>query len=167
MSDPTVQVHLSLTTDARDHLARLGGSEWVAQQLAEAGAGGANTAVRRLADVLRGALQELCDATGRPDLQAQTAITLLSIAASAEPLPVLAVAERVGFEKSSASRNIAMLTDEGLPGKCAGMGLLHKTTDPTDARRRLIRLSPKGEAVMRRLEVRIQPLLQAVAAKLR
>lgn len=123
--------------------------------------GGTPASSRRVASLLTAALQELREATDRPELQAQTAITFLTFAASAEPLTVLELMEKVGYERSSASRNVDMLA-EGAAGRGQGMELLQKAVDPFDARRRVVKLSKKGETVMKRIEARVAPLIQAL-----
>lgn len=121
---------------------------------------------RRLADVLLVAINELREATGRPELQAQTVATFLTFAASAQPLSVLELMEHVGYERSSASRNVDMLAD-GLKDRCTGIGLLQKTRDPCDGRRCVVQLSEKGEAVMSRIVERTGPLIARMATNAR
>lgn len=129
--------------------------------------GGTAASQKRLASLLIGALEELREVTNRPDLQAQTAVTFLAFAAAGEPLTVLELMSRVGYERSSASRNIDILA-EGIAGKGPGVELLQKAVDPFDARKRVVKLSKKGELAMRRIENRVAPTLQAlVRAELR
>lgn len=123
--------------------------------------GGTGASSRRVAAILATGIRELREATERPELQAQTAITFLTFAASAEPLTVLELMDRVGYERSSASRNVDLLA-EGAAGRGDGLGLVQKATDPFDARKRIVRLSKKGEAVMRRIELKVAPLIQAL-----
>lgn len=123
--------------------------------------GGTAASQRRVAAMLQAGLQELREATERPELQAQTAITFLAFASRSEPMTVLELMDVVGYERSSASRNVDMLC-EGLVGRGAGMELLQKAVDPFDARKRVVKLSKKGEAVMRRVESKMAPFLQAI-----
>lgn len=55
-----------------------------------------------------------------------------------------AVLEELGLETASSSRVTDWLSDYHRLGK-PGMGLITKTTDPTNRRRKILRLTPKGE----------------------
>lgn len=123
--------------------------------------GGTAASQRRCASLVIAALKELRDATDRPDLQAQTAVTFLAFGASGEPMTVLELTDKVGYERSSASRNIDMLA-EGVVGKGPGVELLQKAVDPFDARKRVVKMTKKGEQVMRRIEQKMVPIIQAM-----
>lgn len=123
--------------------------------------GGTGASSRRIAALLQAGLQELREATGRPELQAQTAITFLAFASKAEPMTVMELVDLVGYERPSASRNISLLSD-GDTGRAEGLELLQKAIDPFDARKRVVKLSKKGEAVMRRVELKVAPYIQAL-----
>ena len=70
------------------------------------------------------------------------------------PSRLSAIAEKCGFDPSTASRQVADLEKAGL---------LERTTDPDDRRAVLLKASPKGKRLLQRLEVgrrkRIERLL--------
>jgi len=78
-----------------------------------------------------------------PDMPTQTALTLLTIASS-PGLTVREVQERLGFAPSSASRNVAALSDRNRHGQ-PGLGLITYRVNPTDYRCKQLFLTPKGQ----------------------
>jgi DNA-binding MarR family transcriptional regulator len=60
------------------------------------------------------------------------------------PSRLSAVAEKCGFDPSTASRQVSALEQAGL---------LERTTDPDDRRAVLLKASPKGKRLLQRLEV--------------
>jgi len=64
--------------------------------------------------------------------------------ASHNPCHMQAIKEDVGLSNNSVSRNTDWLCDTHRLGK-PGMGLISKETDPVDFRRKIIRLTQKGE----------------------
>lgn len=123
--------------------------------------GGTGASQRRVAALLQAGLQALREETNHPEMQAQTAATFLAFASRAEPMSVMELMNHVGYERSSASRNIDLLA-EGIEGRSSGLGLLQKAVDPFDARKRVVKLSKRGEQVIARIEKRVAPLLQAL-----
>lgn len=80
-----------------------------------------------------------------PDLDAAAYAVLVAIvdlaAASSAGVHAALLAETVGLHKSTMSRNLAQLEQ---------LGLIERVTDPTDARARLLRLTPLGEESVER-----------------
>lgn len=56
------------------------------------------------------------------------------------------LADRVGVSQSSMSRNVAALSETHRYGK-AGYDLVFATEDPTERRRKIVKLTPKGRRV--------------------
>lgn len=75
------------------------------------------------------------------------AVTVLLYVASHNPCHKQAIEEDQCLTTASCSRMVAFLTDGFVrPGvKTTGLGLIQKTTDPSDKRRHLLSLTPKGE----------------------
>jgi len=71
--------------------------------------------------------------------------------ASHNPCHKQAMEEDLDFTTSSASRLTDWLSDYHRLGK-PGLGLIAKTKDPTDFRRILITLTPKGESLARQMK---------------
>lgn len=62
-----------------------------------------------------------------------------------------ALEEDLNMPNSSASRNIARLTERHRLNK-AGMGLIIKEDDPSNRRRLQLRLSPRGQELIKQIE---------------
>jgi DNA-binding MarR family transcriptional regulator len=71
--------------------------------------------------------------------------------ASHNPCHKQAMEEDLDFTTSSASRLTDWLSEYHRLGK-PGLGLIVKTKDPTDFRRILIKLTPKGESLARQMK---------------
>lgn len=71
--------------------------------------------------------------------------------ASHNPCHKQALEEDLGFTTASASRNIDWLTDRHRLKK-PGLGLVNKYYDPSNKRRLLVSLTPKGEALIKHLK---------------
>ena len=84
--------------------------------------------------------------TQHRELPAQ-AITVLLYVASHNPCHKQAIEEDQGLTTASCSRMLTLLADgAGRTGvKTRGLGLITKTTDPSNKRRHLLSLTPKGE----------------------
>ena len=84
-----------------------------------------------------------------PDLPIQYALSFLTLAQN-EGLSMGELAQRLAIAQSSASRNIAALSDWHSFGK-PGLGLVEAREDPRERRRKLVSLTPKGHAFRHRL----------------
>lgn len=67
-----------------------------------------------------------------------------------EPISISALGEMVGLAQSSASRNVAALSERHWL-KRPGANLVMFESDPADIRRKLVQLSPKGRRVIDQL----------------
>jgi len=78
------------------------------------------------------------------------AVTVLLYVASHNPCHKQAIEEDQNLTTASCSRMITFLTNgKQRPGKLsAGLGLVEKYTDPSNGRRHLLRLTPKGESLV-------------------
>ncbi|KJV08814.1 MarR family transcriptional regulator [Elstera litoralis] len=84
-----------------------------------------------------------------PDLPIQYALSFLTLAQN-EGLSMGELAQRLAIAQSSASRNIAALSDWHSFGK-PGLGLVEAREDPRERRRKLVSLTAKGQAFLHRL----------------
>ncbi len=84
-----------------------------------------------------------------PDLPIQYALSFLTLAQN-EGLSMGALAQRLAIAQSSASRNIAALSDWHSFGK-PGLGLVEAREDPRERRRKRVSLTAKGHAFAHRL----------------
>jgi len=87
------------------------------------------------------------------DMPAQTIATLLAIHKMGEPT-ISELAARLGYARSTASRNVAALTDVDRHGN-PGLDFVKKYYDPKDNRNRLVTLTPKGTRFLESLATRI------------
>ena len=71
--------------------------------------------------------------------------------ASHNPCHKQALEEDLGFETSSGSRTTSWLSDYHRLGK-PGLGLIEKYKDPSNWRRILLKLTPKGEALAEQMK---------------
>lgn len=122
-----------------------GDADWT-----EAGQAGGSDQVRpgrpvdRLMSVLE-AFREL-----DPDMPIQYALSFLTLARH-PGLSIRELSERLGIAQSSASRNVAALSAWHSFRK-PGHGLVEAKEDPRERRRKIVSLTPKGKALMRRLD---------------
>ncbi|MFG1488107.1 MarR family transcriptional regulator [Oceanospirillum sp. HFRX-1_2] len=77
-----------------------------------------------------------------PDMPIQTAATFLSVA-NEEGITMKRLSEKLGISQSSVSRNVAALSKTHRLNK-PGYDLLYAMEDPTERRRKIVRLTPKG-----------------------
>lgn len=84
-----------------------------------------------------------------PDLPIQYALSFLTLAQN-EGLSMGELAQRLAIAQSSASRNIAALSEWHSFGK-PGLGLVEAREDPRERRRKLVSLTGKGKAFLHRL----------------
>src|SRR5690349_21643921 len=110
------------------------------------------TALRALAQVLRTGAGE---ATRRTGLSSAQLFVLTKLGDA--PAPSLnALARRVHAHQSSVSVVVDRLVRQGL---------VHRIPDPADRRRKMIELTPKGRALLRRAPATVQSaLVQAIAS---
>lgn len=113
------------------------------------GVSGGSPEIRTLVQVLE-AFRRL-----DPDLPIQYALSFLTIAEH-EGLSIGELAERLGIAQSSASRNVAALSRWHSFGK-EGHDLVEAHEDPRERRRKLIRLTPKGRALIETLAGLVNP----------
>lgn len=104
-----------------------------------------STAARR---VLR-AIEELRKID--PDMQAQTVAVFFLIAAQPE-ITAREIQDYFGFASSSATRNVAILTDVGARSGNPGLNLVVATPSINDRRIKHLSLSHKGRMVLRSIE---------------
>lgn len=78
------------------------------------------------------------------------AVTVLLYVASHNPCHKQAIEEDQGLTTASCSRMIDFLTNgKQRPGKLSpGIGVIEKYTDPSNRRRHLLKLTPKGESLV-------------------
>jgi DNA-binding MarR family transcriptional regulator len=81
---------------------------------------------------------------GNGDRLDRLALMILGTLSNCGPSRLSAVAERCGFDPSTASRQV---------GALEAAGLLERATDPEDRRAVLLQASPKGKRLLQRLEV--------------
>jgi DNA-binding MarR family transcriptional regulator len=85
-----------------------------------------------------------------PDMPIQYALSLLTIARH-EGLSMRELSERLGIAQSSASRNVAALS-EWRSFRQPGHGLVRAEEDPRERRRKIVTLTPDGRALIAELE---------------
>ena len=74
-------------------------------------------------------------------------VAVFCFIASHNPCHFQAIQEGLGLSSNSVSRNTDWLSDEHRLGK-PGMHLIKKHKDPTNMRRRIAELTPKGHAMV-------------------
>ena len=84
------------------------------------------------------------------EVPAQLIVTYLYVAAH-NPCYKTQLERDLGFLTASCSRNIAFLSHRHRLNK-PGLGLVRKDADPTNLRRLIISLTPKGEQLLQRIE---------------
>ncbi len=97
-----------------------------------------------------------------PELQLNTAIVFLVVAASDGPVSMMDLSTSLGLEQSTLSRIVSDLTEvdrfrnekTGTKGRKrrGGFGLVKRYEDPIDRRFKLVELTAKGRAVRASLE---------------
>jgi len=84
------------------------------------------------------------------------AVTVLLYVASHNPCHKQAIEEDQGLTTASCSRMISFLCGEGRPGvDPSGLALIEKYTDPSNKRRYLLGLTPKGVSLCNLIRQRI------------
>lgn len=84
------------------------------------------------------------------EVPAQLVATFCYIA-SHNPCHLQAINDATGLSTNSVSRNTDWLSDWHRLGK-PGMGLIKKEVDPTNKRRKIVRLTPRGEGMVRQIK---------------
>jgi DNA-binding MarR family transcriptional regulator len=97
-----------------------------------------------------------------PDLPIQYALSFLTLASN-EGLSLGELATRLGIAQSSASRNVAALSEWHSFGK-PGLDLVEAKEDPRERRRKLVTLTPKGHALVETLREILSPSAPARAS---
>lgn len=98
---------------------------------------------------LRTALTELADAT-TVDLHVRQVLILLRIAEGGDQgVDAGRLAEDTGASPASVSRTVRTLGEIHYNKQHEGFGLVELMFDPTDNRRRVIKLTPDGRALLR------------------
>ena len=85
-----------------------------------------------------------------PDMPIQYALSFLTLARN-PGLSIRDLSERLGIAQSSASRNVAALS-EWHSFRKPGHDLIQAKEDPRERRRKIVTLTRKGEALLHRLE---------------
>lgn len=85
-----------------------------------------------------------------PDMPIQYALSFLTLARN-PGLSIRDLSERLGIAQSSASRNVAALS-EWHSFRKPGHGLIQANEDPRERRRKIVTLTRNGEALLARLE---------------
>jgi DNA-binding MarR family transcriptional regulator len=86
-----------------------------------------------------------------PCLQMQTAAVFLTIAHE-NGINMAKIGEITGLGQSSCSRNVAALSKFNRLNK-PGLGLVKASEDPTERRRKIVTLTPKGKQVAKALQL--------------
>lgn len=78
-------------------------------------------------------------------------VSVFCFIASHNPCHLQAIMEGLGLSSNSVSRNTDWLSDYHRLGK-PGMGLIKKYKDPTNMRRVIVELTPKGQGMVRQIK---------------
>ena len=78
-------------------------------------------------------------------------VSVFCYIASHNPCNLQAISEALGMSHNSTSRNTDWLSTHHRLGK-AGMGLITKIDDPFDMRRKVVKLTPKGEKMIQTIK---------------
>ena len=84
------------------------------------------------------------------EVTAQLIVTFLYVA-SHNPCHKMALEEELDFSTASSSRNVDWLSHHHRLSK-PGLGLVMKEKDPSNLRRYILTLTPKGESLVQRIE---------------
>ena len=95
-----------------------------------------------------------------PDMSVQTIMVLLTVVMH-EGCTIKEIKDRVGFSYASASRNVAALS-KWHRLKRPGYDLVEATADPYELRRKLVKLTPKGKEMARRLALSLEPSMSGI-----
>lgn len=92
-------------------------------------------------------LEVLCHSTGDTTMPVQQILLLLALHTYGE-MSQHTLGTHTGVQRSSNSRNIAKLGTGESPSK-PGLGLVESYEDLADRRNKMVRLTPKGSALLR------------------
>lgn len=95
-------------------------------------------------------LRELTAATENPELPTQQVTILLALMDATGPVSMADLVTATGVSQPAVSRNVAILGRGQRIGE-KGYDLVEAYEDPTYRRRKLVRLSPRGEALKARI----------------
>jgi len=95
-------------------------------------------------------IQKVMDYTSNPVIPAQQVTILLTVLDRGE-MPMGDLADLIGIAQSSVSRNVALL-GRGLTPVSSGHRLLEAYEDPFYRRRKLVKLTPRGELLRNELQ---------------
>jgi DNA-binding MarR family transcriptional regulator len=101
-------------------------------------------------------IQALQKATGMKTFESQQQLLLLSLYVHGE-MAQQNLDEFTGVEKSSISRNIARLGDGERPLIKRGPGWVESFEDPADRRNKMVRLTPRGKALLDQVAREVAP----------
>ena len=85
-----------------------------------------------------------------PEIQAQSVAVFLTVANHPHPMKMADIGNRLSLAHSSVSRNVAYLGSVNRHHK-KGHGLLDAYEDPTERRRKLVKLTAKGQRFFQRV----------------
>lgn len=89
-----------------------------------------------------------------PEMQVQTLSVLLTVA-SAPGITMKELSQRLHLAQSSCSRNVAALSKWHRLGR-PGLDLLVATEDPAERRRKIVRLTTRGERFIETLQRKVE-----------
>lgn len=122
-----------------------GRSWWGASLLSSPAVRGRIQVANQIDTALR-VLSQILAATKNPKMPAQHVMLLLHALSTKDARPMADFQALTGVEQSSVSRGIALL-GTGLSPLEPGYGLLDAFEDPYYRRRKLVKLTPRGEAL--------------------
>ena len=102
-------------------------------------------------------IEALARATERPNIEAQQQLLLLALYGAPSGISQQDLPKYTGVQKSSNSRNIARLGDGERPLIERGPGWVESFEDPADRRNKLVRLTPRGRALLERVAEEVAP----------
>lgn len=100
-------------------------------------------------NVLTAALEAFKAFTDEPDVQIQTLETFLIVATQGNP-GMTELAQQIGLTQPSVSRNLRKMCEP--PRGQERYGLITLTIDPTDRRKRVVKLTVRGHELVRHIE---------------
>jgi DNA-binding MarR family transcriptional regulator len=86
-----------------------------------------------------------------PEMQAQTMMTLLLVAAK-PGIQMKEMQERLGIARSTMSRNVAILSSHGYRAGYPGYALIEAREDPTDRKSKQVFLTAKGKRFLESIQ---------------
>ena len=108
-------------------------------------------------------LRTITKETGQPDMTAQAIVLLLTVATQKETT-MARLSEETGLTSSSISRYVAKLS-RGMTPVDKGYDLLEASDDPWNRRIKIVRLTPRGDALMKKLDDTVGARLSAYVSR--